>query len=1008
MKPTGRTYYLLALLAGLVLHASIMFFTFEKTYDAYVHMFFAEHYSSSWFENWNYKWYTGFTITSYPPLVHQIIAVFSMLVGLKFGFYLWGIIVVLIFIRGVYHFSRLWVNDISASYAAILAVVSSSFVEALHVFGQLPSVTGIAFLLNACPEIYKWARNKSKFRLFTSLCLIAVISSAHHVTTIFGMVFFVLPVLGLALMDNAIAKKGEVSDVRLLDFIQEVKRNFFRFVGFGISVIAITLTFIFAYWYWSKTDPISQVSIPHGSRDNFLEVYSSGLVFFLIPWSIMLFFLPYFFIHVFKKRNVFLGISFTLAFILGTGGTTPIAKMILGQTAFEILTLDRFTYWASIMILPFFGALVHSMISGEIFQKTSKHFNILIARFNAFLLLVGIILSTAFIVNISYFRPLQPDPIDIDPIVNFLERDNHENWRYMTLGFGDQMAWLSANTDALSVDGNYHSVRRLPELTTRSVERLENAKYRGIPGIGALQQFLTVPEKYNLKYIFNNDKFYVPLLHFAGWKRVQELENNIIVWENPDVIPLPKILPRKEIPKLQRLMWGILPLTSLFLIAVCYFLYWFKFRKKEISNINQEPNIEILKNYSMGKAWKLIPFFFLITFFLTSFSFIRIYQKTSPSFSPENVLTSYYDALDFKKFNTAHSYIDPNQNISMEQFLLEQSLEDGILASYAKLSSIEFDFIAKEKEHAQVNVHSKWISSLESYSFDEMFNLVRRGNKWFIQHKDYEKRIAPDQFFNIPVLDFKNQGSRRAISGESNREDELDRPEVYIQSARLIHLAGDYNIVGEITNVDNEPAYITLEAVLYDQKGEEIIKYNVRDIVKHNILPKESTAFRLDFAEAFTQILAIDSTQKILKPKSFALFVKTMSSDFDFYPFTGVHSVRTIDDNVRGEIVNYGTKEISVPQVLHSYYNTDGALVWVDKLYLSSGIRPHKQKLFQFAIPDLSKMQILSIGNDENLIVNGISRSVSKPSKLYNTPVLLSINEYKINIELNPLVSNTQ
>ena len=39
-----------------------------------------------------------------------------------------------------------------------------------------------------------------------------------------------------------------------------------------------------------------------------------------------------------------------LAFF-GTGGTTPFPKLILGG-AYNILTLDRFTFWATITVLP--------------------------------------------------------------------------------------------------------------------------------------------------------------------------------------------------------------------------------------------------------------------------------------------------------------------------------------------------------------------------------------------------------------------------------------------------------------------------------------------------------------------------------------------------------------------------------------------------------------------------------------------------------------------------------
>ena len=109
------------------------------------------------------------------------------------------------------------------------------------------------------------------------------------------------------------------------------------------------------------------------------------------------------------------------------------------------------------------------------------------------------------------------------------------------------MAWLSAQTPAMSVDGNYHSARRLPELTTRAIERLENSKFKGIEGIGSLQQFLTTPEKYSLKYVFSNDKFYDPILYFCGWHRLKPLENGIMVWEKLNVNPVSTILPKEDV-----------------------------------------------------------------------------------------------------------------------------------------------------------------------------------------------------------------------------------------------------------------------------------------------------------------------------------------------------------------------------------------------------------------------------------------------------------------------------
>jgi uncharacterized membrane protein len=148
MKETTNKYLIAALLLGLVFHGTSLFFTLESTYDALIHLFFADHYANSWFEPWNYKWYTGFTVMSYPPLVHQSIALFSMIGGLKFGLFSVTLISIILFITGVYRFSLLITGHKTvAGYAALFAVFSSSFVETLHVFGQLPSIIGISVLV---------------------------------------------------------------------------------------------------------------------------------------------------------------------------------------------------------------------------------------------------------------------------------------------------------------------------------------------------------------------------------------------------------------------------------------------------------------------------------------------------------------------------------------------------------------------------------------------------------------------------------------------------------------------------------------------------------------------------------------------------------------------------------------------------------------------------------------------------------------------------------------------
>ena len=88
-----------------VFHGSLVPYTFEKTYDALIHIFFAAHYSRDWFEHWNYQWYTGFHIITYPPGAHQSVALLSKILPIKFAYTITQIFALTIFILGIYKLS---------------------------------------------------------------------------------------------------------------------------------------------------------------------------------------------------------------------------------------------------------------------------------------------------------------------------------------------------------------------------------------------------------------------------------------------------------------------------------------------------------------------------------------------------------------------------------------------------------------------------------------------------------------------------------------------------------------------------------------------------------------------------------------------------------------------------------------------------------------------------------------------------------------------------------------
>jgi uncharacterized membrane protein len=127
-----------------------------NSYDANTHIFFSSHYANHWFSPWNEKWYGGFSQTTYPPLVHQWIALFSHVLGLQLAYMAVQLIVILLLPVGMYRYARLWVDERQASYAAIGSVFLGSLAMIAYQSGQLPTTMAAMLVLNALPYFYDW------------------------------------------------------------------------------------------------------------------------------------------------------------------------------------------------------------------------------------------------------------------------------------------------------------------------------------------------------------------------------------------------------------------------------------------------------------------------------------------------------------------------------------------------------------------------------------------------------------------------------------------------------------------------------------------------------------------------------------------------------------------------------------------------------------------------------------------------------------------------------------
>ena len=1052
---------LVAVLGALLYHGALSVSgTYRNTYDAYVHIFFADHWTRGWFDHWDPRWYTGFTLTSYPPLSQQSVAALSFLTGdLRLAFALVQTVAMVVMTIGMYRFAQLWVSKEAAGWAAIWLVFSSAMAETIHVFGQLPTTYSLALLLNALPFTYWWIIRGKPSDLAKAWALVAATTGAHHVTTLFGSVFITAPVLVLALMERLRTPQlGESPQhpryVTRQNWWALVMRRLRRSLGpllrcavFGVGTILLLLIVVFPYWAWSRGDPITQVPIPHASRDNFLVNLNAGLVFWVIPYGVLLFAFPYLFYKGFTTKAWPLACSISLLALLGTGGTTPIPKLLLGG-AFNILTLDRFTLWASILMLPLAGEFFVSLRHGNLARWLQAQFGLLLQRTLLALLVLGLLIASIFTVNLTQFRRFQPAPIDMQPIVNFLQKDQHSRWRYLTLGFGDQMAWLSAQTTATQVDGNYHSARRLPEMTTTPVERLEGAKFSGILGIGSLQQFLNVPDKYNLKYVFSNDQFYDPLLFFYGWHRLQFLENGIAVWERADTPVLPDELPRREIPFYQRIMFGVLPPLALILSVIALTSPYWQIPFLVLGEaLGLRPHFERFYNRLARPFrwfWRLVDQRMLAAAVLTDpvngrpprwqlywrllmrrsqrqmrsvnptarhvrvafLGFITLialvligWRITAFLTNPLYLITSYYDNLDFRRFENAYRQLNPDTRPAFDQYLLNLSVRGGLVASYSKLDSLKTTVLQANETQMQVRVETRYLTALSYYTDTQVLALTRNAREgWRIEPAPVDIRVPPGQFLRQPSIGWLSQGRRRANSVLTDFSDVLDRPELQVLSTRfIVRQGGRYSVVGELINLDADPADVTVSGYIYDDHDQLLTWYNAGAGMMHKLFPLEITPFRVDF-EGVAGLALQDAKEPIVfSPGAiwdytlptdkqlgrYAVFAKAVVTQQDLNRDVGVQAltVKATETglNLQGNLMNAGLKEAVIPHLLVTLYDEDGHVLWVDHFFMSESIRPQRSLNFSVMLTPRQTLTLVHIKGDSTMAPGPNNPGLSGP-----------------------------
>ncbi|HEY6101915.1 MAG TPA: glycosyltransferase family 39 protein, partial [bacterium] len=235
----------------------------DRTFDAEAHLFFASHYYQGWFDPWEPRWYGGFFVFSYPPLVHQLVALLGHIVDLESSYKLIQAIVAIAVPASIFVLARELVDETVGAYAAFAAVILSGTYLLLYSFGQLANVAAVPLIVTATTFFSLHLREGRPVDLLAS----AGFGSAAVLTT-------TTSVLILPALLSAVFLQRAFQDWSAWRHLLR------RALCATLATLAVTIAASSPFWWWliSEAKPIAP--IPHFTRTNiFSNATSSELLF---------------------------------------------------------------------------------------------------------------------------------------------------------------------------------------------------------------------------------------------------------------------------------------------------------------------------------------------------------------------------------------------------------------------------------------------------------------------------------------------------------------------------------------------------------------------------------------------------------------------------------------------------------------------------------------------------------------------------------------------------------
>ena len=312
--------------------------------------------------------------------------------------------------------------------------------------------------------------------------------------------------------------------------------------------------------------------------------------------------------------------------------------------------------------------------------------------------------------------------------------------------------------------------------------------------------------------------------------------------------------------------------------------------------------------------------------------------------SPEGTVQAFYDRVKSDDYRGAYSLIAPSSNVDLDTMYHDIAGRNGSLKTLSRLWHSEARLIAHNGNEAIVRANLEWATAVGALHENQDLKLVSDNGSWQIIWPKRNEANLPPQVITENYLrwDIVHADSEGNEWGAQNAES----PHVRITSMNAVEREGKVIILGELVNEDTVPGYVDVQGILIGKNGEQLGEETSFDKISHVLLPKEITPFRIDFDGVhLNQVKKVSlNPTSILVPASGDPVIGVLHQQLD-----KTDSGHTV---LKGELMNESGELVNIPQVLATYYDNSGHVIWISDGYVDQALRPQIPVPFAVSVND--------------------------------------------------------